>query len=128
MNRLMMFLSLFFFVTNSCSIINNLKAVNSVLNTDTFSSNEAILPSSNMFAFSGICFNLILTTEGVSQVNGGDLSEMLVWMCLYRNVWSLVIFSILLFAIRNDNLLSIISAVTSELFNYLCKYSYIEDP
>ena len=52
----------------------------------------------------------------------------------FRNVWSLIkkelfpfvnLFSILFFLVRNDSLLSIISAVTSELFNFFCKYSCI---
>ena len=60
------------------------------LNTDSFSSNEAILSSSSTFAFSGISFYLILTTECVSQFNGNDLSEMLGWMGLFRNGWFIV--------------------------------------
>ena len=79
MNRLKMFLSLFS-ITNSCSITNDLKAVISLLSTDTFSSNEGILPSSNIIAFSGICFSMALTSEDVSQFNGENLLEILGWM------------------------------------------------
>ena len=79
MNRLKMFLSLFS-ITNSCSITNDLKAVISLLSTDTFSSNEGILSSSNIIAFSGICFSMVLTSEDVSQFNGENLLEILGWM------------------------------------------------
>ena len=60
------------------------------LNTDVFSSNEAILSYSNRFVVSGISFYLILTTEDVSQFNGNDLSEILGWMGPFRNIWSSV--------------------------------------
>ena len=71
-NRLMMFFwLLFFFTADSCSIINDLKAIISVLSTDTFSSNESILSSINMFAFSDVCFSITLTTKNVLQFNGG---------------------------------------------------------
>ena len=60
------------------------------LNTDVFSSNEAILSYSNRFVVSGISFYLILTTEDVSQFNGNDLSEILGWMGPCRNIWSSV--------------------------------------
>ena len=79
-----------FFIINSCSIINDIKAVISVLTTDTFSSNEAILSSSNKSSFSDICFSMILTSEDVLQLNGDDLSEILGWMDPFRNVWSLI--------------------------------------
>ena len=79
-----------FFITNSCSIINHLKAVISVLSTNTFSSNEVILSSSNEISFSDICFSMILTSEDVLQLNGDDISEILDWMGPFRNVWSLI--------------------------------------
>ena len=60
------------------------------LNTDVFSSDEAILSYSNRFVVSGISFYLILTTEDVSQFNGNDLSEILGWMGSFRNIWSSV--------------------------------------
>ena len=53
------------------------------------------------------------------------------WMESFRNIWFLLkqelfpfvnLFSILFFLVRNDNILSFISAVASELFNFLCKY------
>ena len=77
MKQLRMFLSHFFFITNSYTIINDLKAVISVLSTDTFSSNEDILSSCNKISFSDICFSMILTSESVLQLNGDDLSEIL---------------------------------------------------
>ena len=60
------------------------------LNTDAFSSNEAIFSYSNRLVVSGISFYLILTTGDVSQFNGNDLSEMLGWMGPFRNIWSSV--------------------------------------
>ena len=79
-----------FFITNSCSIINDLKAVISVLSTDTFSSNEAVLWSSNKISFSDICFSIILTSKDVLQLIEDDLSEILGWIGPFRNVWSLI--------------------------------------
>ena len=61
-----------------------------VLSTDTFSSNEVILSSSNEISFSDICFSMILTSEDVLQLNGDDISEILDWMGPFRNVWSLI--------------------------------------
>ena len=72
MKRLRMFLSLFF-IANSCSVINDLKAFISVLRKDTFSSNQATLSSSKKISFSDICFSTILTPEDVLQLNGDDL-------------------------------------------------------
>ena len=71
-----------FFITNSCLIINDLKAVISVSSTDTFSSNEV--------SFSDICVSMILTSEDVLQLNVDDLSGILGWMGPFRNVWSLI--------------------------------------
>ena len=61
-----------------------------MLSTDTFSSNEVILSSSNEISFSDSCFSMILTSEDVLQLNGDDLSEILGWMGPFRNVWSLI--------------------------------------
>ena len=79
-----------FFITNSCLIINDLKAVISVSSTDTFSSNEVISSSSNEISFSDICVSMILTSEDVLQLNVDDLSGILGWMGPFRNVWSLI--------------------------------------
>ena len=107
-----------------------------MLSTDTFCSNEVILSSGNEISFSDICFPMISTSEDVLQLNGDDLLEILGWMGPFRNVWSSIkielfpfanLFSILFFFVRKDNLLSIISAVTSDLFNFFCKYSCMDD-
>ena len=61
-----------------------------MLSTDTFSSNEVILSSSNEISFSDIFVSMILTSEDVLQLNVDDLSEILGWMGPFRNVWSLI--------------------------------------
>ena len=69
-----------FFITNSCSIINDLKAVISVLRTNTSSLFYIILSFSDEISFSHICFSMILKSEDVLQLNRDDLSEISDWM------------------------------------------------
>ena len=64
--------------------------ISKLFSRDAFSSNETILPSSNIIALSDICFPMILTSEDVLQFNGDDLTEILGWMGPFRNVWSLI--------------------------------------